>query len=164
MYCQNCKDQFRLEPRTGMDPGPKSPNNKFIKSERKSQSEFKIKILIDSIKWKELHILTCKKHPRTCPNNMIDSEKFFLFIVVFLQPFLSLLSCFFLFFFLFPFGALYTTVFTQISPPTCESDAQSFSVPFRTSLILLLLAIRLLVHCSGITSTLMRPESQLSSI
>ena len=32
----NCKDQFRLEPRTGMDPGPKSPNNKFIESGRKS--------------------------------------------------------------------------------------------------------------------------------
>ena len=54
---------------------------------------------------------------------------------------------------------LYTTVFTPISPPTCESGVQSFSVPFRPSLNLLLLVVRLLVHCSGITSTLMRPES-----
>ena len=55
--------------------------------------------------------------------------------------------------------ALYTTVFTPISPPTCESSVQSFSVPFRPSLNLLLLAVRLLVHCSSITSTLMLPES-----
>ena len=88
----NCNDQFRLDPRTGMDLDPKSPNNKFIESVRKSQFESKIKILIDSIKWKELHILTFRKHPRTCPNNMIDSEEFFLFTVVFLQPFLSLIS------------------------------------------------------------------------
>ena len=32
----NCKDQFWLEPRTGMDPGPKNPNNKFVESGRKS--------------------------------------------------------------------------------------------------------------------------------
>ena len=64
-------------------------------------------------------------------------------------------------FFLF---VLYTTVFTPISPSTCESGVQSFSVPFRPSLNLLLLAVRLLVHCSVITSTLMRPESQLGSI
>ena len=82
-----CKDQFQLEPRIGMDPGPKNLNNKFVKSGRKSQSESKVKILVDSIKWKELHILTCKKHPRTCPNNMIDGEEFFLFTVVFFQPF-----------------------------------------------------------------------------
>ena len=31
-----CKDQFWLEPRTGMDPGLKSPNNKFVESGRKS--------------------------------------------------------------------------------------------------------------------------------
>ena len=32
----HCKDQFCLEPKTGMDSGPKSPNNKFVESERKS--------------------------------------------------------------------------------------------------------------------------------
>ena len=32
----NCNDQFRLDPRTGMDLDPKSPNNKFIESVRKS--------------------------------------------------------------------------------------------------------------------------------
>ena len=30
-----CKDQLSLKPETGMDPGPRSPNNKFIESERK---------------------------------------------------------------------------------------------------------------------------------
>ena len=27
-YC--CKDQFRLRSNTGMDPGPRSPNNEFV--------------------------------------------------------------------------------------------------------------------------------------
>ena len=27
-----CKDQIWLEPRTGMDPGPQNPNNKFVES------------------------------------------------------------------------------------------------------------------------------------
>ena len=68
-----------------------------------------------------------------------------------------------LFFFLSPFFwsllVLYTMIFPPISPPTCESGVQSFSVPFRPSLNLLLLAVRLLFYCSGITSTLIRPES-----
>ena len=33
---KSCKDQFWLEPKIGMDPGPKSPNNKFVESGRKS--------------------------------------------------------------------------------------------------------------------------------
>ena len=32
----SCKDQIWLEPRTGMDPGPQSPNNKFVESGIKS--------------------------------------------------------------------------------------------------------------------------------
>ena len=54
---------------------------------------------------------------------------------------------------------LYTMIFPQTSPPTCESGVQSFFVPFCLSLNLLLLTVRLLVHCAGITSTLMRLES-----
>ena len=109
---------------------------------------------------------TCKnakKHPRLYPSSMINSLEFFLFTVVFLQPFF--LFCFFFrppfFEFLF---VLYTMVFVSFSPSTCESGVESFPVPSRTSLNLLLLAIRLLVYCSGITSTLMRPESWLGSI
>ena len=54
---------------------------------------------------------------------------------------------------------LYTMIFPPTSPPTCELGVQNFSVPFRPSLNLLLLAVRLLFYCSGITSTLIRPES-----
>ena len=141
-----------------MDSGPRSLNNKFVESGRKRQSESREKILVDSVKRKKLHMHQYRKHHRSCPNSMIDSVEFFLLPVVFLQPFAL---SYFLFCapFLSPFGALYTTIFMPISPPTCESSAQSFSVPFHPSLNLLLLAVRLLVHCSVITSTLMRPES-----
>ena len=137
-----------------MDSGPKSSNNKFVKSGRKNQSESREKILEDSIKRKELHIHKYKKYPRLCPSSLIESTKFFPFTIVFLQPFAL---SYFLFCapFLSPFGTLYTTIFMPISPPTCESGVQSFSIPFRHSLNLLLLGIRLLVHCSGITSILM---------
>ena len=48
--------------------------------------------MVNSVEWKELHMHTCKKNPRTCPNSMIDSEEFFLFTVVLLQHF-ALFSC-----------------------------------------------------------------------
>ena len=104
-----------------------------------------------------------KKHPWSCPSSVINSLEFFLFTVVFLQPFFlsSVFSHVFLFEFLF---VLYTMVFAPFSPSTCESGVGSFPIPSRISLNLLLLAVRLLVYCSGITSTLMRPESWLGSI
>ena len=146
-----------------MDLGPGSPNNKFVESGRKSQSESREKILVDSVKRKELHLHQYRKHHRSCPNSMISSVEFFLLTVVFLQLF-----ALFVFFFCVPFFkslfVLYTMVFTPFSPSTCESGVGSFSVLFRPFLNLLPLVVRLLVYCSGITSTLMRPESQLSSI
>ena len=146
-----------------MDSGPKSPNNKFVESGRKSQFESREKILVDSVKRKELHMHQYRKHHRSYPNSMIDNVEFFLFTVVFLQP------CFlFVIFFRPPLFeslfVLYTTVFAPLSPSTCESGVGSFSVPFHPSLNLLLLAVRLFVYCSGIISILMRPESQLGSI
>ena len=147
-----------------MGLSPKGPNNEFVKSERKSQSEYREKILVDSVKGKKLHMHKYKKHLRICPNSMINNMELFLFTVVFLQPFA--LSCF-SFSVLFSFESLfvlYTMVFAPFSPFTCESGVGSFSVPFRPSLNLLLLAVRLLVYCSGITSTLMLLESQLGSI
>ena len=99
-----------------------------------------------------------EKHPRSRPNNVIKSLEFFLFTVVFLRPY------FLSFFLLLSFGflfVLYTMVFAQFSPSTCELGVGSFPVTSRTSLNLLLLAVRLLVYCSDITSTLMRPESWL---
>ena len=115
------------------------------------------------LKGKKLYMYQYKKHHRSCPNGMIDSVEFFLLIVVFLQSFTLFLFffCPLLFESLF---VLYTMVFAPLSPSTCESGVGSFPVPFRPSLNLLLLAVRLLVYCSGITSTLMRPESQLGSI
>ena len=102
-----------------MDSGPKSPNNKFVESGRKSWSESRVKLLVDSVKWKELHMHTGKKHPRTCPNNMIDSEESLLFTVVFLQPFA--LFSFFIFFSLpflwIPFRVIYYG-FAPSSPST----------------------------------------------
>ena len=33
---KECKDQFRLRSNTGMDPGPRSPNNEFVERGKKS--------------------------------------------------------------------------------------------------------------------------------
>ena len=74
----HCKDQFCLEPKTGMDLGPKSSNNKFVESGRKSQSESREKILVDQ--GKQLHMHKYKKHHRLCPNSMINGLGFFLFL------------------------------------------------------------------------------------
>ena len=154
-----------------MDPVPKSPNNKFVESGRKSQSESRIKILVYSVKRKELHVHTCKKYPRTCPSTMTKSTEFFLFTVVFLQPFALSFSFFFLvFFFLSPFLSIlfriiYYGFYTISSIHVWVRCWESFfSVLHCLFLNLSFLAVRLLVHCSGITSTLMRPESQLGSI
>ena len=147
-----------------MDSGPRSPNNKFVESGRKSQSEYREKILVDSVQGKELHIHKYKKHLRICPNSMINNMELFLFAVVFLQPLALFLFFFFRPLFCESLFVLYTMVFAPFSTSTCESGIGSFSVPFRPSLNLLLLAVRLLVYCSGITSTLIRPESQLGSI
>ena len=58
--------------------------------------------MIYSVKRKKLHAHTCKKYPRTCPSTMTKSTEFFLFTVVFLQPFALSLSFFFLVFFSVP--------------------------------------------------------------
>ena len=53
-----------------------------------------------------------KKYHRSCPSNMIKSTEFFLFTVVFLQPF----SLFFLFFsFFIPFRVIYYGFYTNFS-------------------------------------------------
>ena len=57
--------------------------------------------MVYSVKRKKLHAHTCKNYPRTCPSTMTKSAEFFLFTVVFLQPFalsLSLSSLFLVFF------------------------------------------------------------------
>ena len=87
-----------------MGPGPRSPNNKFIESGRKCQSKSRIKILVYSVKRKELHAHTCKKYSRTCPSTGTKSYEFFFFTVVFLQPF----ALFFSFFFFFSLFSLFS--------------------------------------------------------
>ena len=153
-----------------MDPDPRSPNNKFIESERKYQSESRIKILVYSVKREELHAHRCKKYPRTSPSIGTKSNEFFFFTVVFLQPFALFFSFFFFFLpflssFLFIFLRLIYYGFTPFPPSTCESSVGSHFFLFPCLFLNLpFLGVRLLVHCSGITSTLMRSESQLSSI
>ena len=119
-----------------MDSGPKSPNNKFVESGRKSQSKSREKILVYSVKGKELHMHKYKKYPQSCPNSMIDNVEFFLFTVVFLQPFalFSFLCSFFVSPFFESIFMLYTMVFALFSPSTCESGVGSFSVPSLPSL------------------------------
>ena len=122
--------------------------------------------MIYSIKGKKLHV---KKYHRTCSSTMTKSPEFILFTVVFLHHFaLSLsLSLSFSLSFFFPspppfesFFVLYTMVFTPVLPSTWVRRWESFfSVLPCLSLNLPLLVVRLLLHCSGITSTLMRPEN-----
>ena len=103
-----------------MDLGPKSPNNKFVESGRKRWFESRIKILVYSVKRKELNAYIYRKYPWTCPSTMTENTKFFLFAVVFLQPFCSFSFFFSPVFFLcllpfFSFFVLYTMVFYTIS-------------------------------------------------
>ena len=158
-----CKDQFWLKPITRMDPGPKSPNNKFVESGRKSYSKSRIKILIYSVKWKESHMHTYKKYPQTWHVSMIDNEELFLFIVVFFPhfPLFFLLYFFFCPPFLWIFFRIIYYCFCTISSihVWVRCWESFFAVLPRLSLNLLLLAVRLLVYCSWITSTLMRSES-----
>ena len=137
----------------------------------KSQSESRIKILVYSVKRKQLHAHTCKRCSRTCPNTMTKNTEFFLFTVVFLLPFALSLFFSFLVFFSVPlslnsFSHYILWFFYTISSVHVWVRCQEsfFSVLLCLSLNLPLLAVRLLVHCSGITSTLMQPESQLGSI
>ena len=123
--------------------------------------------MVYSIKRKELHAHTCKKYPRTCPSTMTKSIEFFLVTIVFLQPFALSLSFFFLvFFFSVPlslnlFCIIYYGFFYTISSihVWVRCWKSFFSVLPCLFLNLPFLAVRLLVHCSCITSTLMRPES-----
>ena len=126
-----------------------------------------IKILVYSVKRKKSHVHTYKKYPRTCPSTMTKSTEFFLFTVVFLQPFA--LSLYFFFpvfsFFFVPlslnlFRIIYCGFYTISSIHVWVRCWKSFfSVLPCLFLNLSFLAVRLLVHCSGITSTLMRPKS-----
>ena len=53
---KSARTRFGLNPKTGMDPGPQSPSNKFIECGIKSQSGSRTKILGYSVRRKELYI------------------------------------------------------------------------------------------------------------
>ena len=45
-HVKSCKDQFCLEPQTGLGFGPTNPNNKFVEHEKKNQPDFRKKVTI----------------------------------------------------------------------------------------------------------------------
>ena len=55
--------------------------------------------MVYSVKRKKLHAHTYKKYPQTCLSTITKSAEFFLFTIVFLQPFALSLSFLFLVFF-----------------------------------------------------------------
>ena len=61
--------------------------------------------MVYSVKRKKLHVYTCKKYPWICPSTMTKSTEFFLFTVVFFQPFALSFSFFFLVFFPVPLSS-----------------------------------------------------------
>ena len=114
---------------------------------------------------KELSAYIYRKYPRTCSNNKTESTKFFLFAVVFLQPLCSFSLFFFFSPFFFPppfFFSLYYILwpFYHFLHPRVDQVVEVLFFCFSCLFLNLpFLAIRLRVHCSGITSTLIRPES-----
>ena len=148
-----CKDQIQLEPKTGMDPGPRSPNNKFVEGGIKSQSESKAKMLDYSVKRKKLYVYICKKifsDLFQCYDFRVSNSSCFFFSI---PPSLFLPSYYILLLF-----------YCFLHPRVDLAFKVIFLHLFCLFLNLPFLAVRLCVHCSGITSTLMRPEGQLGSI
>ena len=128
--------------------------------------------MVYSVKRKELYTYICREYHRTCLSTMIKSTKFFLLLLYFFNLFAlfpsflfsSLSFLFFIFFltFFFSFFVLYTMILFlhNFLHPRVDQVLRVIFLYFpRLFLNLPFLAVRLLVHCSGITSTLMRPES-----
>ena len=127
--------------------------------------------MVYSVKRKELYVYICREYPWTCPSTMTKSTKFFLLLLYFFNlfaifPSFSFLQSFFLFFFFslpffFSFFVLYTMIFFYhfLHPRVGQVLGVLFLYFPCLFLNLLFLAVRLHVHCSGITSTLMRLES-----
>ena len=140
----NCKDQIQLEPKTGMDPSPRSPNNKFVEGGIKSQSESKAEMLDYSVRRKKLYVYICKKV-------FLDLFQCYDFFVSLLP-----VSLFVLYTIVFFYRFLHPRVDLALKVLFLHLSCLFLNLPF--------LAVRLSIHCSGITSTLMRPEGQLGSI
>ena len=87
--------------------------------------------MVYRVKRKKLNAYIYRKYPWTCPSTMTENTKFFLFVVVFLQPFCSFSFFFFSpVFFLCPFLFLFLRIiyygfFTPFPPSTCGSGVGS---------------------------------------
>ena len=119
-----------------MDPGPQSPNNKFVEGGIKSQSGSKAKILDSSVRRKELYVYISTKGILGYALVLsLVSTQFFLFFSFSLSYlfFFSLLS-------FFPSFVLYIMALSPFPPSTCGLGVQSsFSpslLPFLESSIL----------------------------
>ena len=143
-----------------MDPDPQSPNNKFVEGGIKNQSGFKAKILDFSVRRKELYVyISTKGILGYLLVLSLVSTQFFLFS----------LFLFLIFFFLsFPFflpSYYILWLFQLFFYPRVDQALKALFLHLSCLFLnLSFLAVRLRVHCSGITSTLMRPEGQLGGI
>ena len=140
------RTRFGLNPKTGMDPSPQSPCNKFVECRVKSQSRSRTKILGYNIKEKELYICISTKS--------ILGHAPMLFFRIFFSP-LSFLP---------PSSYILWLLYHFLHPRVDWAFKVLFLHPSCLFLNLPFLAGRLCVHCSDITSTLMRPEGQLGGI
>ena len=142
IYIYIVRTRFGLNPKEEWIQAYKTPNNKFVECGIKSQSESRAKILDYRLQRKELYVHICTK-------------SILRHALVFFPP---LLAQFFL-------RIIYYGFFTVFSIHVWIRRLKSLL--FYLSCLFLnlpFLAVRLRVHCSGITSTLMRPEGQLGSI
>ena len=118
---KSARTRFGLNPKTGMDPGPQSPSNKFIECGIKSQSGSRTKILGYSVRRKELYIHISTK-------SILGHAPMLSFQNTSSPHFLS------------PSFILYTMASLPFSPSTCGLGIQSsFSpslLPFLESSIL----------------------------
>ena len=95
------RTRFGLNPKTGMDPGPQNPSNKFVECGIKSQFGSRTKILGYSVRRKELYIhISTKSILGRAPMLSFQNTS---------SPF-----------FLSPSFTLYTMVSLPFSPSTCE--------------------------------------------
>ena len=139
-YIYKCKDLIWLESKTGMDPGPHSPNNEFIECRKENQFDLGPKILDFSVK-------RLKTQASNVARSLFGQALEIWFLLFFsLFPFLCLSSSYILWFFCLFYHPRVDLAFNVLfRHPPCPL----LNLPF--------LAGKLFVHCSGITSTLMRP-------
>ena len=135
------RTKFGLNPKDEWIQAYKAPNNKFVECGIKSQSGYRVKILDSSVRRKELYVhISTKSILEHALVLSLESTQFFLRIIYY---------GFFTVFSIHMWIRRLKSLFFYLS-------CLFLNLPF--------LAVRLRDHCSGITSTLMRPEGQLGII